>query len=295
MKLSDLDALKLSRAFSGILSGYELTKNELRLGIVILQKTFLQGSVFTRLDFAALAIELGGREKDWFTCFQHLLELGVVMWNQGEGVVQGNTDVQALSRKRALRAAPGQASDLSDALPLRGERLLDDSLAAVNREAALASQPETESGAFDVRAYCQKFRSALDAGTVDQFAAEHPPPAGDGRQPPLATVASSSASAIASAQASVPKASAKLKLADGEQPRRQEADARAAWDRLVAVDKTGARLRAQYAEQWQKACRKDPDRVLAMIRYMEPRLHKIENPWAYLSNMARSKDWGVMR
>jgi hypothetical protein len=288
--LSAADALELASVLTDILSCYDLTKNELRLGLVLLRKTFLEGDIATRLDFAALALELGGRPKEWAACFRRLCQLKVVFWDEGKGVVRPNTDIQALSRERALRTARRLNKD--DALPLPGERTLDNAVAEVNREAALASTGNPPHREFDTAAYLARFRSALERGTVaDEFPeTEHSPPGADGDPHPRMTVHRSLASASAiEASAFCTKAPAKL---------RAEADPHVvdqAWGRLVAVDKAGARARPEYSEQWRLACERAPTRVLAMIKHIEPRLHAIANPWAYLANMARSKDWGVLR
>lgn len=279
------DALELASVLTDILSCYDLTKNELRLGLVLLRKTFLDGDIATRLDFAALALELGGRPKEWAACFRRLCQLKVVFWDEGEGVVRPNTDIQALSRERALRTTRRLNKD--DALPLPGERTLDNAVAEVNREAALVSTGKSAAARFDAAAFCQQFHSALERGTAEHEFPERPPPGGD---PPRMTVNRSLASASAiEASALCTKAAAKLR-AEGDP---QAVDQ--AWGRLVAVDKAGARAKPEYADQWRLACERAPARVLAMVKHIEPRLHAIANPWAYLANMARSKDWGVLR
>jgi hypothetical protein len=285
--LSDDQALKLGSVFAEILVAYDLTKNELRLGLVVAQKTFLSREISARLDFQLLAGELGGRESDWFHCFERLCRLGVVKWDQAEGIVQPNTDVAALSRERALRTAQRQPPKLHDALPLDGERSLDNALVAVNREAALASpsQPVPPKETFDLRGYADRFRSALEAGTVERDFPEVSttgPPAAAGAGPPRKTVNSSLA--IASAEALGTKASAKL-------GGRTAADA---WQTLVSVDKRGARLNPDWAQQWRAACERQPDRVIRLVEHVRPKLHQIDDPWAYLSHMARSNDWRLM-
>jgi len=263
------------------------------LGLAVLRRTFLRKEISTRLDFAQLAIELGGRGKDWARCFERLCKLGVLTWNQSEGIVQPTVDMQALSRERASRADRSQTlCKPNDALPLRGERFLDDALADVNREAALASNPRPPGGSatFNATEFLNDLRSALDSGSVEDLARKHPPPP--------ATVTSSSSASLAIASALCTKASAKLKADDGDPPE----TVTKAWHRLEAVDRSGARSNPRFASQWQDVCRKNPKGVLSLIDYVTPKLAAklpdgswmIANPWAYMANMARSADWRLM-